>query len=67
MEANTRKPQLDKSAIVEALPAACVDEKAAVEFIEAQRWLAFIDSFLSRRYGLQAPVQFFFMYLSRSE
>src|SRR5262245_13562444 len=37
MKENAR-PELEKSEIVEALPRACADEPAAVEFIEAQRW-----------------------------
>lgn len=32
------KPQLEQSEQIEALPAACVNETAAVEFFEAQRW-----------------------------
>ncbi|MGA3169401.1 MAG: IS1595 family transposase [Chthoniobacteraceae bacterium] len=31
-------PELKKSEIVEALPLACADETAAVEFLEQQRW-----------------------------
>lgn len=34
----TAKPQLDYSEQIEALPAACNDETAAVEFFESQRW-----------------------------
>jgi len=33
-----RKPQLDQSEIVEALPVACASEAAAVAFFEEQRW-----------------------------
>jgi len=32
------KPQLESSEIIEELPKACVDEAAAVEFFETQRW-----------------------------
>ena len=32
------KPAGDKSAIVAAIPAACSDERTAVEFMERQRW-----------------------------
>ena len=38
MEKKQGKVASDKSAIVEALPRACCDETAAVEFFEAQRW-----------------------------
>ncbi len=31
-------PELEKSEVVEALPLACADETAAVEFFEQQRW-----------------------------
>ncbi len=33
-----KKPQLDKSDLIEALPLACANEQAAVEFLEGQRW-----------------------------
>ena len=33
-----KRPELGKSAIIEALPKACSDELLAVEFIEARRW-----------------------------
>lgn len=39
MARGQRKVASDKSAIVTALPRACSDEKAAVEFFEAQRWV----------------------------
>lgn len=32
------QPELERSEIIEALPEACADEAAAVEFFEAQRW-----------------------------
>ncbi|MFZ2874689.1 MAG: IS1595 family transposase [Phycisphaerales bacterium] len=32
------KPQLEQSEVVEEMPAACADEKAAVEFFERKRW-----------------------------
>lgn len=38
MAKNQRKVGQNKSDIVAQIPAACMDEKAAVEFIEAQRW-----------------------------
>jgi transposase-like protein len=38
MAKGQRKIASDKSAIVAALPLACQDETAAVEFLEAQRW-----------------------------
>lgn len=34
----TRHPELEQSKTVEQLPMACANERAAVEFIEAQRW-----------------------------
>jgi transposase-like protein len=34
----TRKPQLDQSETVDALPVACASEAAAVEFFEKNRW-----------------------------
>jgi transposase-like protein len=37
MKENLR-PELKKTETIAALPAACADEAAAVEFIEAQRW-----------------------------
>lgn len=36
--ASKLKPQLEPSQIIEDLPRACIDELAAVEFFEAQRW-----------------------------
>src|SRR5438128_1806036 len=38
MAKGQRKVASDKSEIVAALPRACSDEKAAVEFFESQRW-----------------------------
>lgn len=38
MKEKSEHPELAKSEIVEALPLACADEDAAVEFLEAQRW-----------------------------
>jgi transposase-like protein len=35
---DSNRPELEKSEIVEALPLACADENAAVEFMEEQRW-----------------------------
>lgn len=35
---NGLHPELEKSEVVEALPLACADETAAVEFMEEQRW-----------------------------
>jgi hypothetical protein len=35
---NRTKPQLEKSATVKELPAACADEAAAVDFMERKRW-----------------------------
>ena len=35
---NKARHQLSKSAIIDALPLACSDENAAVEFFETQRW-----------------------------
>jgi transposase-like protein len=33
-----KHPELEKSEIIKAIPQACADETAAVEFFEAQRW-----------------------------
>lgn len=33
-----RKPHLDQSPVIDELPAACAEEAAAVEFLEAKRW-----------------------------
>jgi transposase-like protein len=38
MNKEDRKLSLEKSQIVKALPKACMDETAAVEFLEKQRW-----------------------------
>jgi transposase-like protein len=35
---NETHPELEKSEVIEALPLACADETAAVEFFEEQRW-----------------------------
>jgi transposase-like protein len=35
---DSKTPELEKSDIIEALPLACADENAAVEFMEQQRW-----------------------------
>jgi len=32
------RPELERSEVIEALPLACADETAAVEFFESQRW-----------------------------
>lgn len=33
-----KEPELDKSDLIDALPLACTNEQAAVEFLEEQRW-----------------------------
>jgi transposase-like protein len=33
-----KKPQLDQSDLIDALPLACANEQAAIEFLEGQRW-----------------------------
>jgi transposase-like protein len=38
MKTNHTHPELGRSDIIEAMPAACADETAAVEMMEAQRW-----------------------------
>ena len=35
---NSEHPELEKSEVIEAIPMACADETAAVEFFENQRW-----------------------------
>ena len=38
MQIKNSHPELEHSPLIDALPAACADETAAVEFMEAQRW-----------------------------
>ena len=35
---NKKRPELEKSEVIEAMPLACCDELAAVELLEKQRW-----------------------------
>ena len=41
---NKKRYQLTKSEVIDAIPLACSNELAAVEFIESQRWASITTS-----------------------